>query len=93
VIPGSLILCGFVFPSPGPVTYIQTQMGYLFLGVSYALVANGEHGFGLRQAGTVVDLADSVIAAAFAQVQPRGRRMRNYVSSDWLLRVRVEHAH
>ena len=51
----------------------------------------GEHGFGLGQRGTVVDLAHSRLAAAFAEVETRRARVGHDVATDRLLGVGLEH--
>jgi len=52
---------------------------------------NGEQTITLRQAGTVVDLADTRLSTTFLKTQPSCTSMGNDVASDGLLGIRVEH--
>lgn len=54
------------------------------LSVSHAVGVDGEHGLGLRQAGGVIDLADSCLAAALSQVQPVHTRTHTDVTTSTL---------
>lgn len=44
------------------------------LGIAHSISVNGEHGFGLWQAGRVVDLTNPCLSTSFPQVQTAGNR-------------------
>eukprot|EP01139_Manchomonas_bermudensis_P015171 Amastigsp_a509628_311.p1 type:complete len:384 gc:universal Amastigsp_a509628_311:42-1193(+) len=60
-------------------------------GVNNAARCKSKDGLSLGKIGRVVDAADALVTAAFAQREPGGGRVREHVAADRLLGVRDEH--
>mmetsp|Transcript_41501 Transcript_41501/g.69938 ORF Transcript_41501/g.69938 Transcript_41501/m.69938 type:complete len:307 (+) Transcript_41501:834-1754(+) len=69
----------------------QAPSGRLVLGIAHAIRVDPEHSLGLWEARRVIDLADALLIAAFAEGKPRGGGVGHDVAPNGLLRVRIEH--